>query len=195
MFEIGSNRGRQPRQEREEAARTWLGGAAGGGERLARIFRVGQTERAAELEAEVAELRAKLDTVEDELWALRRPGGSNAVAERGAETPLADLPRVHLPREPDYRLSRCEGFAVYAGSRTLGVVEGVRYRSRTDRPDVLEVRGGRLGRRLLLVPVSEIEAIDSDGEAVIVTEACGPPQGRERLRAYAGELFRRRARL
>jgi hypothetical protein len=185
--------GRPPQQDREEAARTWLG-AAKGGERLARIFQVGRTARAAELEAELAELRAKLDTLEDELWALRQqPGGSDAHPAEVSDAPLVNLPRVLLPRERDYRLARCEGFAVFAGARPLGAVEGVRYHSRTDRPDLLEVRSGRFSQRLLLIPVTDIEAIEPDDEAVIVKEGLGPPQPREDVRAYLERLFRRRA--
>jgi hypothetical protein len=183
------------REEREAAARTWLGGDARGGERLARIFQVGRTARASELEAELAELRAKLDWVEEELSALRPdPDGSDARPEAAPDPIVIDLPRVVLPRGHDYRLSRCEGFAVYAGARLLGTVKGVLYHSRTDRPDVLEVRSGRLGRRLLLVPVSDIEAIEPDDEAVVVKETCRPPQSRERVRAHLEGLLKGRRR-
>jgi hypothetical protein len=187
-----SSLGPQSREEREKAARIWLGGAASGGERLARIFRVGEAERAAELEAELGHLRAKLETVEDELLALRRQPGEPGIrpGER-TDAVRADLPRVHLPRERDYRLSRCEGFAVRAGSRTIGVVEGVRYHSRTDRPDVLEVRGGGFGGRLLLVPVSDIESVDADEQQVVVKDACCPPQSRDRVRGCVEQLVRR----
>jgi hypothetical protein len=63
------------------------------------------------------------------------------------------------PAEPDYRLSRCEGFDVNSPTRRVGVVEGLRYLSRIDRPDVLEVRAGPFGRQLLLIPVEEVDQI------------------------------------
>jgi hypothetical protein len=161
---------------------SWLGDAPGGAERLARVFQVGSAARAAELEAELAQLRAKVDILELELSELRLRGdgsGSEALSGIGAELPLVELPRA-LPRsERDLRLSRCEGFAVYAGARPLGVVEGVRYHSSTDRPDVLEVRGGRLRRRVLLIPVDDIEAIEPEDEAVVLKEA-GPLVGHAR---------------
>jgi hypothetical protein len=175
-------------QEREEAARAWLGGAASGGERLARIFQVGRQERASELEAELAELRAKLGTIEQEVSALRpHSDGSDAVPQPTSNAPMIDLPRV-VPSERDLQLRRCECFAVYAGARPLGVVDGIRYESRTDRPDVLEVRSGRLGRRLLLVQVDDVEAIDPDEEVVIVSEACWTPRIRERLHDHLEQL-------
>ena len=186
--EVGLS-GTRSRQEREEAARAWLGGAARGGERLARIFQIGRAARASELAAELAELRAKLGTIEQELSALRQHShGSDAIPQPASAVPMIDLPRA-LPSERDYQLRRCEGFAVYAGTRPLGVVEGVRYQSRTDRPDVLEVRSGRFSQRLLLVPVSDVETIDPDEETVIVSEAGRPPQIRERLRDYLEQLL------
>lgn len=185
-------RSSRPAQEKEEAARAWLGGAPRGGERLARVFQVGPAGRTAELEAELAQLRAKVLTLELELSALRlHADGSDALADVGSDAPVIELSRALLPSESDYRLSRCEGFTVYAGARPLGAVEGVRYHSRTDRPDVLEVRGGRLGRHLLLVPVNDIEAIEPDDEAVIVNEALYPQHLPKRLHSRVERLFGR----
>jgi hypothetical protein len=180
-------------QEKREVDRAWLGGVPSGGERLARLFRVGAAAQAAELEAKLARLRAKVDELELELSALRlNADGSDALPGVGSDVPLIELPRALPPAERDYRLSRCEGFAVYAGARLLGVVEGVRYHSSTDRPDVLEVRGGRLGRNLLLVPAKVIEAIEPQDETVAVNDAFYPPRARGRLHPRLGRLFRRR---
>ena len=88
---------------------------------------------------------------------------------------MINLPRV-LSSERDFQLRRCERFAVYAGARPLGVVDGIRYESRTDRPDLLEVRSGRFGKRLVLIQVSDVEAIDPDEEVVIVSEGCWTPR-------------------
>jgi hypothetical protein len=175
-------RSSRPPQEKEDAARVWLGGRPGGGERLARVFQVGSAARTAELEAELAQLRAKIAAFEVELSLLRRhDDGSGALSEGSSDAPLVELqlPRALLPSERDYRLSRCEGFSVYAGARLLGVVEGVRYHSSTDRPDTLEVRG-RFGRQLL-VPASEIESIEPEDEAVVVNDAFCRPRSRRRL--------------
>jgi uncharacterized protein YrrD len=88
----------------------------------------------------------------------------------------ADLPTVELRRSPepgqrDYELHRCHGFDVYSGEERLGVVEGVVYGSRFDRPDALEVRRGRFVRRPLLVPVEDVEAIEPDEAAVVVRQS------------------------
>jgi len=190
-------RSARPLQEKEEAARAWLGGKPSGGERLARVFQVGPSARTAEFEAELARLRAKIDAFELELSLLRKhDDGADSVPDVGADAPLVELqlPRALLPSERDCRLSRCEGFSVYAGARMLGVVEGVRYHSSTDRPDTLEVRGGRLGRHRLLVPASAVEAIEPEDEAVVVNDAFCSPRARERLRAHLERSFRRRAR-
>lgn len=184
---VGASGPRSP-QEPEEAARVWLGGAARGGERLARIFQVGRPARASELAAELADLRTRLGTLERELSTLdQHSHGSDAGPQPASNAPTIDLPRV-LPSERDFQLRRCERFAVFAGARPLGVVDGIRYESRTDRPDVLEVRSGRLGRRLVLVQVDDVEAIDPDEEVVLVSEACATPGIRERLRDHLEQL-------
>ena len=81
---------------------------------------------------------------------------------------------VRLPRtpvlDPDYWLCRCEGFRVDSSAGRVGFVEEVRFRSRLDRPDALAVRTGFLGRRLLLVPVEEVEELaPREGRLVLRT--------------------------
>src|SRR5262249_9928289 len=56
-------------------------------------------------------------------------------------------------------LAHCEGFDVDSPVGPVGFVEGVRFVTRIDCPDVLEVRGGRFGRQLILVPVEDVEEI------------------------------------
>ena len=73
--------------------------------------------------------------------------------------------------EPDYMLCRCEGFEVDSPTRRVGVVEGVRYHSRIDRPDVLEVRTGPFGRHLLLIPVDEVEQVLFEEGLVVLRSA------------------------
>jgi hypothetical protein len=61
--------------------------------------------------------------------------------------------------DDDYWLCRCQGFRVETASGAHGVVEETRFRSRLDRPDQIAVRLGRLPRRLVLVPVEDVEEI------------------------------------
>lgn len=65
--------------------------------------------------------------------------------------------RSTLDRE--YWLSQCIGFTVDSDDGRIGVVEELRFLSRADRPDHLIVRGGRFGRRQLVVNESDIETI------------------------------------
>jgi hypothetical protein len=65
-------------------------------------------------------------------------------------------------------LVRCEGFEVDSPVGLVGFVEGLRFGSRIDVPDFLEVRGGRLGRELLLVPVEAVQEISPEEERVLV---------------------------
>jgi hypothetical protein len=58
----------------------------------------------------------------------------------------------------DYWLHRCEGFRVDSPSGRIGHVTGIRFDSAA-KPELLEVRAGLLGRRLLLIPVGQIEEI------------------------------------
>ena len=99
---------------------------------------------------------------------------------------MVELRRSPEPGERDYELHRCQGFDVYSGEERLGVVEGVVYGSRPDRPDVLEVRRGRFGRPLL-VPVEDVEAIEPD-EAAVVVRAGRASASRRRLSAAVARL-------
>lgn len=71
-----------------------------------------------------------------------------------------DLPRyTRSTRDDDYWLSQAAGFVVESAAGRIGVVEGVRFLSRIDRPDVLVIRAGRFGRRRLDVPIDAVEEI------------------------------------
>jgi hypothetical protein len=102
--------------------------------------------------------------------------------DEGSRAPAKTLPDTHtISTEPggspqslsqrSYSLSRCEGFRVDAPSGPVGYVEGLRFISRIDRPDLLEVRGGRLGRRLLLIPIEQVEEIRVDEARLVVRTA------------------------
>jgi hypothetical protein len=75
---------------------------------------------------------------------------------------------------PDRRsrlLARCDGFDVEAPEGPVGFVEGLRFGSRIDCPDLLEVRGGRFGRQLLLVPIEEVDEIRLADRCVVLRSA------------------------
>jgi hypothetical protein len=71
----------------------------------------------------------------------------------------------------DDLLTRCDGFDVEAPEGLVGFVEGLRFGSRIDCPDLLEVRGGRFGRQLLLVPVEEVDEIRLADRCVVLRSA------------------------
>jgi hypothetical protein len=58
----------------------------------------------------------------------------------------------------DYWLAHCEGYRVDAEDGRLGFVEAVRADGSPDGP-LLCVRAGRLGLRLLFIPVSQVALI------------------------------------
>jgi hypothetical protein len=71
-------------------------------------------------------------------------------------------------RDRSALLAHCEGFEVDSPVGLVGFVEGLRFGSRIDAPDLLEVRGGRLGRELLLIPVEAVDAISREDERLVV---------------------------
>jgi hypothetical protein len=74
-----------------------------------------------------------------------------------------------------YSLTRCEGFRVdSATGRPVGFVEGIRFVSRIDEPDLLEVRGGRLGRELLLIPIEAVAEVSPDEGRIVIRTAPDP---------------------
>ena len=58
-----------------------------------------------------------------------------------------------------YWLCRCEGFRVESPEGRFGLVEAVMFRVRPDEPDALIVRSGVLGRRLVIVPIEDVEDV------------------------------------
>ena len=62
--------------------------------------------------------------------------------------------------DQDYWLSRCEGFRVFASDgKRLGIVDTPIFDSQADRPDLLLVRTGFFGRRLVTVSTEEVETV------------------------------------
>jgi hypothetical protein len=139
---------------------------------------------AADLAVDLAELRRLQNELLDQvvrvaalggrLEALLHPSG-DVPAERTREpdeaTTLPSFPSSSGPGESRHDaalLARCEGYEVDSSVGLVGFVEGLRFGSRIDVPDLLEVRGGRLGRELLLVPVEAVHEISAEEERVLV---------------------------
>jgi hypothetical protein len=85
------------------------------------------------------------------------------------------MPHLAFPRaiafDRDYWLCRCEGFRVDCPTGRVGRVEEGRFGSRIDRPDLLVIQGGVLGRRRLLVPVADVEEVVPRQERIVVRTA------------------------
>jgi hypothetical protein len=129
-----------------------------------------ETER-----GELAKLHQELDrhlrTIEDLEGRLREltPGAAPSISSRA-------LPRSRtMPAEAvdspspvvqsAHSLARCEGFRVDSPIGPVGFVEGIRFVSRIDEPDLLEVRGGRFGRELLLIPIEAVAEVSQGGRS------------------------------
>jgi hypothetical protein len=119
--------------------------------------------RIASLEKRLDELTPATD--QDESWLLSSRGSAHArvVADK-------DDSRAFLAQR-SYSLARCEGFEVDSPAGPVGFVEGLRFISRIDQPDLLEVRGGRFGRELLLIPIEQVEDVLVTEERVVVRSA------------------------
>jgi hypothetical protein len=72
-------------------------------------------------------------------------------------------------------LRRCDGFLVETRTKRIGRVVGVRYGERSNEPALLEVRGGFLGRKLMLIRVEDVLEITPESSRVILRD---PEEGR-----------------
>ena len=61
-------------------------------------------------------------------------------------------------RDEEYRLAHCEGYRVDSEAGELGLVDEVCGAS-AGHPDLLVLRTGRFGRRLLLLPAEEVVSV------------------------------------
>lgn len=75
--------------------------------------------------------------------------------------------------DPDCWL-RCEGFCVESPDGRIGFVAELRFSSRIDRPDELVVHAGLLGRRILIVPVSEVTEIRPGQRRIVLGRSPSP---------------------
>src|SRR5262249_13446861 len=121
-------------------------------------------------------------------------GGGVAVLEPGPSShqpirPVVEFPRIPLTSDRNYWLGHCDGFIVCAGENALGEVEGIRFGSRIDRPDLLEVRCGRIRSRLLLVSVDQVDAIFPEEKRVTLRTACQSLRLLQRVRARLNQVW------
>jgi hypothetical protein len=114
---------------------------------------------------------------------LRELGGGEPDASRPVPSTILPHTRALPTGTPDspaatdersYLLARCEGFEVVSPAGVVGYVEGLRFVSRIDQPDLLEVRGGRFGRQLLLIPSEQVEEVRAGEERVLVRRVPAP---------------------
>jgi hypothetical protein len=114
----------------------------------------------------IARLERRLADLEGDTGvAVHRP----LPAERPASPRRVIRPQASSGRPgEEYWLCRCEGFEVDAPDGKVGVVEGLRFLSRLDRPDELEVRGGRFGRDLTLIPTDLVERVDAAARRLVL---------------------------
>ena len=168
----------------------WLGPRGSGGERLARALGFGPPA-GHDVGSELEELRADVRRLEQRVLELSGDFGETDLET----TPHTSLPTVELrntgaplANDRSFWLAHCEEFEVFAGESPLGVVHGTRFGSRIDRPDLLEIRLGRRGRRILLVPVEDVEAIDPKERIVVVQASHRVAGARQRLRSRLHEL-------
>ena len=131
-------------------------------------------------------LEAELSARQEQVWELERrleaialdhDHAEDAVAEQSRNPPRRSVIPVSSTLTPDrdYWSTRCDGFLVEApDGRAVGVVEGVRFGSRIDRPEQLEVAVGRVRRRLLLVSVDDVEYVSAEHELVVLNQDAAP---------------------
>lgn len=127
------------------------------------------------LQETVSERLARLAQLEAELRDLLGVAGdaprelpTTPASDREVQRTTVELGARDGSTERGYQLGRCHGYRVESSGHTLGVVEGVRYGSSATRPDVIEVRAHRLGRRVLLIDVEDVEDIIEEDETLLL---------------------------
>ena len=149
-------------------------------------FLTGFAERLSQERIALGQLEAELTAQRERVWELERRLEAIALDHDHAGDPFPEhsinpprrtviTVRSTLPSDRDYWLTRCDGFLVEAPAGcSVGVVEGVRFGSRIDRPEQLEVAVGRIRPRLLLVPVDEVEYVSGEQQLVVLNRDAIP---------------------
>jgi hypothetical protein len=122
----------------------------------------------------IAELEGRVETLMQTGRSLPNEPTDHRADESQVRSFPSDPMRPGTPLERGSALARCEGFQVDSPQGTVGFVEGLRFGSRIDRPDLLEVRGGRFGRQLLLIPIEAVDEISVPEERVLVRITAEP---------------------
>jgi hypothetical protein len=143
----------------------------------------GLSSLAADLAVDLAELKrmqnelydhvVRIARLEGRLQALMSAQHGEVIVRAAAPADeIRSLPsgpiRTHGSLEAGSSLARCEGFRVESPSGFVGFVEGLRFLTRIDEPDLLEVRGGRFGRELMLIPIEAVEEISLAEERLLI---------------------------
>jgi hypothetical protein len=114
----------------------------------------------------------KRPSARDRRWALEEQlfGGrrDERAAQRPSECRAIVVPSGDPWSDESYALSHCHDFVVVDARGRRGYVSDVRFQSRVDRPDELEVTFGRLRPCGVWVPVGEVEWMSFErGEIVL----------------------------
>jgi hypothetical protein len=124
--------------------------------------------------ARIERLESRLEELTPAVEQHTYPSVSSRALPRSQATPseAVDLPSPVV--ESAHSLARCEGFRVDSPFGPVGFVAGIRFVSRIDEPDLLEVRGGRFGRELLLIPIEAVEEVRQDEGRIVIRTAPDP---------------------
>jgi hypothetical protein len=192
----GISRRKRSASRKTKRAERWLGSGPAARERPWAYEEIlfasnGDGEQSAELSSLAADLAvdlADLRRLQNELYdqVVRIAGLEGRIqalqsqapvdAGEGAEEVRAAIDVRSLPTDPTLPRAaqarpspaRSEGFEVDSPQGPVGYVEGLRFVSRIDEPDLLEVRGGRFGRELVLIPVEAVEEVLLEEERIVV---------------------------
>lgn len=80
-------------------------------------------------------------------------------------------PSTDLPIDREYWLAHCEGYRVESAGGRVGLVEEVHRDADGERAESLAVLAGMLGRRRIIIPVSEVDAVIPHAERVLLKTA------------------------
>jgi hypothetical protein len=135
-----------------------------------------------------AALHEEMRRVADLQRRIAEPGEQLAADPSVSPAPILSVRVPNGPSDRDYQLSRCQGFAVEAPTGEVGVVSGVLFGTRLDCPDALEVQVGRLRRRVVVVPVGDVEQIWFDDQRLALARDPRRHPYRERVDRLAVRL-------
>jgi len=152
-----------------------------------------------ELEQQLHDQARRIAELESKLALLPAGESDGSAGQSNAPRRTVALRRQIGP-DREFWLAHCEGFLVDSPEGPVGVVETVRFGSRLDLPDEIEIRAGRIRPIEFVVPIEEI--VEVDPEAELIRLAYGPrvtrhpwahtllPRARRRLDSFVSTTFR-----